>query len=451
MNPRTRQLLEAPLVPLLLKLAAPNVLVMVAQASVGLIETYFVARLGADALAGVSLVFPALMLAQMISAGAMGGGILSAIARALGGGRREDANALVWHALAIAVGLGLLTSLLMLTLGPTLFRAMGGAEGSLAAALTYSNTIFAGALLLWLFNSLAAVIRGTGDMLLPAIVICGGAAALIPLSPALILGFGPLPALGVRGGAVAVLAYYAIGAGVFAWRLWSGAGVLRPAIRPPRLSMAALWDIMRVGAVSALVSTTTNVTIATATGFAGAFGARAIAGYGAGARVEYMLVPLVFGFGAPMAALVGTNIGAGQRQRALRAAWIGALMATLVCEGIGLAAAWRALDWMRLFSDDAETIAIGARYLGLVGPAFGFFGLGLSLYFASQGAGRVGWALFAGVLRVNVSIGGGWLALRAGAGLTGVFMSLSLGLAIFGCVNVATVYAGVWFRRAAPR
>ena len=164
-----------------------------------------------------------------------------------------------------------------------------------------------------------------------------------------------------------------------------------------------------------------------------------------------MLVPLVFGFGAPMAALVGTNIGAGQRQRALRAAWIGALMATLVCEGIGLAAAWRALDWMRLFSDDAETIAIGARYLGLVGPAFGFFGLGLSLYFASQGAGRVGWALFAGVLRVIVSIGGGWLALRAGAGLTGVFMSLSLGLAIFGCVNVATVYAGVWFRRAAPR
>src|SRR5215475_14189225 len=98
MDPRTRLLLEAPIGSTLLRLAFPNVVVMVVQASIGLIETYFVAKLGTDALAGMALVFPILMLVQMISAGAMGGGILSAVARALGSNRRDDANTLAWHA-----------------------------------------------------------------------------------------------------------------------------------------------------------------------------------------------------------------------------------------------------------------------------------------------------------------------------------------------------------------
>lgn len=450
MDPRTRLLLEAPIGRLILKLAAPNLLVLLAQSAVGLIEVFFIARLGSDALAGVSLVFPALMLAQMVSAGAMGGGILSAVARALGSGRREDANILVWHAFAIAVGLGILTTALMLVLGRPLFVAMGGHDGSLAAALTYSGMIFSGAIFLWLFNSLAAVIRGTGNMALPAWVVCGGALALGPLSPALIFGFGPLPALGVAGGAVAVLLYYAIGAVIFAAYLWSGAGVLRPSPWPSKLSWPAARDILRVGAVSALVSATTNVTIATATGFVGAFGGDAIAGYGAGARLEYLLVPLAFGLGGPLSVIVGTNIGAGQRERAMRAAFIGAALATGVCETIGLLAVWRAEDWMRLFSADARVIEIGVAYLSAVGPAYGFFGLGLSLYFASQGAARVGWALMAGVSRVIVSIGGGWLALSLG-GSRGVFLSLAAGLAVFGLINAGAVYSGVWFSGPARR
>src|SRR5580700_6352590 len=85
---RTLALIEGPIAATLVRLAAPNVLVMLAQASVGLIEIYFIGRLGTDALAGVALVFPVVMLMQMMSAGAMGGGISSAIARALGGGRR---------------------------------------------------------------------------------------------------------------------------------------------------------------------------------------------------------------------------------------------------------------------------------------------------------------------------------------------------------------------------
>ncbi len=231
MDARTRLLLDSPIGPTLLRLAAPNVLVMVVQSLIGLIETYFVARLGTDALAGMALVFPVVMLVQMISAGAMGGGILSAVARALGANRRADAEILVWHAVTIALGLGLLTTVAALVAGPYLYAAMGGRDGSLAAALTYSNVVFAGALLFWLFNSLAAVIRGTGNMILPASVICVGAVVLIPLSPMLIFGIGPFPRLGIVGGALAVLVYYAAGSAIFAAFLWTGRGEGRRRVR----------------------------------------------------------------------------------------------------------------------------------------------------------------------------------------------------------------------------
>src|SRR6516162_9454594 len=150
-DPRTRHLIEAPIMPTLLRLAGPNVLVMLVQASVGLIETYFIGRLGTEALAGVALVFPVVMLMQMMSAGAMGGGISSAIARALGAGRRDDADALVLHALAIAGMFGLVFMVGVLVGGPRLYATMGGSGPTLNAALIYSDVVFSFAVLIWLF------------------------------------------------------------------------------------------------------------------------------------------------------------------------------------------------------------------------------------------------------------------------------------------------------------
>lgn len=445
---RTERLLQGPVLGTLVRLAGPNVLMTTAQASTGLIETYFIARLGTDALAGMALVFPMLMLVQMISAGAVGGGMLSAVSRALGGSRLDEANGLVWHAMAIAVGLGALTTVAALLAGPHLYAAMGGSGASLAAALAYSDVVFAGAVLLWLFNALAAVIRGTGNMLLPAGVMCAGTIALIPLSPALIFGLGPLPHLGVVGGAVAVLAYYAAGIAVFAGYLWSGRGVLHPSVQPPALSRRALGAILRIGAVSAIVSATTNVTIATATGLVGVAGPAAVAGYGTGARLEYLLVPMVFGLGAPLAAMVGTAVGAGDTARARQAAWTGAVIAGLLAEGIGLGAALRPEAWLQLFGEDEGMLATGAHYLRLVGPFYGFFGVGLALYFAAQGAGQVGWPLMAGLLRVTVALVGGVVALRLGYGLTGLFLALGAGLATLALVNAGALASGAWLGRS---
>jgi putative MATE family efflux protein len=445
LDPRTRMLLEGPIAGTLLKLATPNVLVMFVQASVGLIETYFVAKLGTDALAGVALVFPLLMLMQMMSAGAVGGGISSAVARALGGGRRADADDLVVHALAIALGFGFVFTLGVLGGGRRLYGAMGGTGASLEAALTYSTVVFSAAILVWIFNALANVIRGTGNMAVPAVVTLIGAAALIPLSPCLIFGWGPFPRLGVAGGAVAVVVYYVAGSLALAAYLRAGRSVVRLSFAGVRLRWGLFRDILRVGAVAALITLQTNLTIVIATGLVGRFGPAAIAGYGTGSRLEYLLVPLVFGLGGPLVAMVGTNIGAGRRERALRAAWIGAGIAAGLTEIVGLAAALVPHAWLSLFGSDPAMLPVGARYLRIVGPFYGFFGLGMALYFASQGAGRLTWPFCANLTRLAIAAGGGWLAMRGNVDVAYVFVALSAAVAAFGAINATAVAGGAWF------
>ena len=443
---RTRTLLDAPLLALLLRLAAPNILLMLAQSATGLIETYFVGKLGTDALAGVSIVFPGVMLMQMLSGGAMGGGISSSIARALGSGRKDDASNLVWHALVINGVLGLICSLGMLMYGEPLYIALGGKGGSLRAAMDYSNIIYAGAILLWSMNALSSAIRGTGNMLVPAVVVCGGALLLVPISPALIMGWGPFPRMGVAGGAIALVGYYVLGIVLQGAYLFGGRSVLRPRLLGMKLKARLFGAILKVGGIASLSSIQTNLAIMTTTGMVGGFGPAALAGFGTGSRLEYLMVPIAFGVGGPLVAIVGTNIGAGKRQRALRAAWIGAAIGFGITEAIGLLAAAFPVAWLSLFDTDPAMLATGTQYLRVVGPFYGFLGLGLVLYFASQGAGRMAWPVTAQFLRLVVAAGGSAIALRLGGGLVSVFAMIGLALAVFGLGVTASIAGGAWSR-----
>ncbi len=448
MDLRTRVLLHGPIVPTLLRMSWPNVLIMFAQAATGLIETYWVGRLGTDALAGMALVFPGVMLMQMFSAGAMGGGISSAIARALGAGKREQADSLVLHALVINVAIGAAFTAAVLIWGRPLYRLLGGEGASLDAALVYSDIVFGAIVLLWVMNALASVIRGTGNMLVPALVICAGAVALVPLSPLLIFGFGPIPAMGIAGGGVALVLYNLYGALVLGWYVLSGRNVARFRFAPLRWAMAR--EILRVGAVAGVSTVQTNVTVALTTALVAlAAGPAAVAGFGTAARLEYLLVPLVFGIGGPLVAMVGTNVGAGNRERALRVAWTGAAIAFVLCETIGVAAALHPEAWMRLFGDDPQMIAAGSAYLRAVGPCYGAFGFGLALYFASQGAGRLLWPLLFGFARMAVAIGGGFIALHLTGSLALMFVAVGAGLVVYGVGVGIAVWMRVWFRAAA--
>ncbi|NDZ17762.1 MATE family efflux transporter [Variovorax sp. WS11] len=444
---RTRVLLEAPIGRTLLRLAIPNVVVMVAQAAVGLIETFFVGKLGNDALAGMALVFPIVMLMQMTSAGAMGGGIASAIARALGAGRREDAQALVLHAVIVALCFGTAFTLALSVGGRWLYAQMGGTGASLEAAISYSHWVFAGAVLVWLFNSLAAVIRGTGNMAVPAKVTVAGVVLVIPLSPLLIFGWGPVPGMGIAGGATALLLYYLFGSVALVVYLRSSRSLLLISFRRAQLRWPMFRDILRVGLVSAIATVCINLSIATATALAGQFGPGAIAGYGTASRLEYLLVPLMFGFGSPLLAMVGTCIGANHKERALRATWVGAAMAFGLAEAIGLLAALFPRPWLLLFGNDPVMLETGTQYLRAVGPFYGFFGVGLVLYFASQGAGRLYWPVVGNLARLAVAGIGGWFVLRGTGQLAPVFAVQGVGLLVYGVVIACAIAGGAWFGR----
>jgi Na+-driven multidrug efflux pump len=431
---RTRQLLDAPIVPTLLRMAIPNVLVMFAQLAIALVEIFFLARLGVDVLAGVSLVFPVLSWIGAVSQGAVGGGVVTAIARALGRGDRELADKLVWCALTLAVALGLLTTIVILWIAPRFYAGVGAQGASLSAALTYSHVIFSGAILIWTFNLLLAAVRGTGNMMLPMVVVCGGAVAIIPLSALLIFGYSWVPAFGVTGGAIAILLYYAVGSFIFIFHLWGRNGVLRPSYMPPRLPWRAILEILRVGGLSAIVSSTTNLTIAIITGFVASAGVEALAGYGAGARLEFLLVPSSYGIGGPAGIMIGTNIGAGRIDRALRVAWTTVLLAGLTAEAIGLAAAIWPDVWIGAFSRDPGIIAIGSDYLRTVGPMFGFFGIGYAMYCVGQGTGGMRWPVAGACVRAVLAVLGALSCLHVGAGVHRIFLAVAVGMASFGCL-----------------
>jgi MATE family, multidrug efflux pump len=443
--PLTRRLLEAPIAPTLLRLAAPNVVVLAMQTTINVLEAYFVGWLGTDALAGVSLVLPLIMLMQTMSAGGMGGGVASAIARALGAGRRDDANALVVHALFIATGMAALFTIGMLLGGPALYRVMGGRDGALTAAVSYSTVIFGGAIAFWMFNTLGSIVRGTGNMVLPAAVVVGSGLLVVPISMALIFGAGPMPALGVMGAGFAMLTFYGLGSAVLAAYLVSGHGLVRLGGRWPGLRWALFWEILRVGAPGAFNTVQTNLTQIVLTATVGTFGTAALAGYGMGARLEYLQIPLVFGMGSALVTMVATNVGAGHRARAQRVAWIGAGIAAGVTGGIGLVGALAPQLWLGLFSGEPDVLAAGATYLRIVGPTYAFFGVGLALYFASQGAGRLLWPVLGGSVRLTVAILGGWLVVHVmGGTLTALCGMMALAFVLFGSTIALAVRAGAW-------
>jgi Na+-driven multidrug efflux pump len=296
----------------------------------------------------------------------------------------------------------------------------------------------------WIYNTLASIIRGTGNMAVPATVTVIGTALIIPLSPALIFGWGPFPALGIVGAGIAFLFFYVAGSLALAAYVWSGRSVVRPSLHGRGFHWPLFSDILGVGGLAAINTVQTNLTIAIATALVGRFGPAAIAGYGTGARLEYLLIPLVFGLGGPLVAMVGTNIGAGRRDRALQSAWIGAAIATGLCELIGVAAAVWPHAFLTLFDSDPVMLDAGSHYLRVVGPLYGLFGLGMALYFASQGAKRLLWPVLANFVRLLIATVGAWFALELGGTMTHVFVAQAIALAAFGLITAGVVARSGW-------
>jgi putative MATE family efflux protein len=410
-NADMHRLTSGPILSTLLRLAIPNVLAMLMTALVAIAETYYVGRLGTTPLAAMALVFPFVMLAQQMSAGAMGGGVSSAISRALGESNESRAQTLAMHALLIGAGLGIVFSLVMLAFGPMLYRLLGGQYAVLDQAVLYSGTIFSGVLLVWVMNTLASVLRGTGNMRIPSLGIFGAAALQIVLSGLLGLGLGPVPSFGMVGVALGQILASGAAVAFFAWYLTTGQGRLTLSFRGLSLHRALFNDILKVGALACLSPLQSVLTMQIFTGLIARLGMLPLAGYGIGQRLEFLLVPISFGIGVAAVPMVGMAIGAGKVDRARRVAWIAATVSSLNLLVIGLAVAVFPDVWAGLFSDDEQVLEHARQYLRIAGPAFPFFGLGLTLYFASQGSGRMLGPVSAAMVRpVLAATVGGWMA-----------------------------------------
>jgi putative MATE family efflux protein len=437
---RTKRILEGPIFTTLMKLSAPNVLNLLAFAGMVTFDGFFLGRLGSDTLAGASLVFPWVMLVLQSTNNGMGTGVSSAVARAIGAGNSARANALVFHAFLLALALGAIFSAVMLLGGPTLFRLMGGQDDMLDAALAYAYVALGGAAGICLLNFMGNAVRGTGNMALPAGVLVACVLAHIAISPILIFGFGPLPALGAAGAAWGLVLPFAVGAMWFVWYLHAGRALVRLTFRGmvPRWELFA--DILKVGVPGLVDIAITNLSVVVLTGIAARMGRDIAIGYAMGARLEYIMQPIAFGFGTAIVAMVGTNWGARQYARARGIALTGVTTIAAVCGTIGITVAIFPALWLGLFSDDPDVFHVGGLYLHIVAPLYLCFGLGRGLFFVSLGLGRAAVAAGANAVRLAVNVVCGLVAVYwLGLGAAGFFAAIAVGFALYAALLLYAV------------
>ncbi len=437
-------LLSAPLLPTLLRFALPNMLAMLATALAAVAETAYVGSFGTASLAGMALVFPMVMLQSMLSAGAMGGGVSSAVSRAFGAGDPARASALAVHAMWIGVSVGTVYMALMLLFGEQLFAALGGRGEALAQAVAYANVAFLGSIFIWLVNTFSSVIRGSGNMRVPSATLLIVAVSQVLVGGALGLGWGPLPRLGMGGVAAGQVVANLLGAGFLLFYLVSGRARVRLDVRGTALQWPLARDILKVGAVACLSPLQTVATILILTRLVSHFGTDALAGYGIGTRLEFLLVPIAFAVGVASVPLVGMAIGAGKVARARQAAWTASFIAAVLLGTLGLLLAIAPGVWTHHFSNDAAVLASAAQYFHWAGPCYGLFGLGLSLYFSSLGAGKAFGPVMAGTLRLVVVAAGGALLAWLQSPPWTIFALVGLAMAAYGLATVAAVRWTSW-------
>jgi len=436
------QLLHGAIVPELLRLALPTVAVLLMTTLLSIVETYFASSLGTEVIAGASLVIPVLMLMTMMSNGGIGGGASSAIARARGAGRMVDAESLTYDALIIALAFGAMFSVSVIGLGPTLYRGLGGSGAALRQAVIYSNILFGAAVLSWVAALMQSALRGAGNVKVPALIMLASVLVCLMLSPAFIRGWCGLPKLGIAGAGVAQVICNA-GAVLFLIAYMRSAETNLRLRRHP-LQRKHFRSILGVGTLSAIGTLQANLSVTAITATAGVFGTAAIAGYGIASRLEFLLIPILFGFGTAVVTIVGTNLGAGRIERARRAALINALMVAAGAEVIGLAVAFFPQAWLGIFTEDRSVLAVGSNYLHRVGPVYGLIAIAMELYFAGQGARAVGWPLLAGSVRLIIVATGAGLVLVRHYSLNTAFTLVAIAAAAFGVMTLVAFILARW-------
>jgi Na+-driven multidrug efflux pump len=205
-------------------------------------------------------------------------------------------------------------------------------------------------------------------------------------------------------------------------------------------------DILKVGVPTALNAVLTNLTVILVTGAVGLFGTTALAAYGISSRLDYIMIPLLFGISTATLTMVGVNMGAGQTARARKIGWTSAIVGMVMTGTIGLAVAVFPTAWLNLFSHDAEVVHQGTIYLRIVAPAYSALGFGFVVSFAAQGTGRALWPLAASGARILLAAGCGWIAVGTfGAAMAGLATMVTVSLIAYAAIcSMIMLSSRVW-------
>ena len=403
---------------------------MAVSAVSNVVYTYFVSRLGVDAIGAVSLVFPVSLLAITAMGGGIGTGATSAVARALGGNAPKRAATLAGQALVLAVALGLGFALAAWLGTPALFHAMGASGAVHAGAVAFASVLFGGAAITFFGMMLDSVMRGEGNVRVPATWSTVSLVLQMAVTPLFMFRFG----WGLIGGALAMLACQAVA--ILPRLLWvfGGRGVVQPVFTTADAGLAPVREILRVGVPAALATSVNNAGLMVLTAVVARLGTSDLAAYGLGTRLDFVLMSLAYGVAAGVLTLVGLATGASRPDRVRAFVGRGIAIAVALLAVPGIVVFVRPSLWMGTFTDDAGIRAIGAQYFRIVGPTYPLLGASMIVSFAFQGLGRATLPLLVMVVRVAA-------VLAAAIVCTSVF---GLGeRAVFTCIAAGNVAGAV--------
>jgi putative MATE family efflux protein len=429
----------------ILLLAIPMVLEMIMESVFAVVDIFWVAHLGPDALATVGLTETMLTIVYSLAMG-LSMGVTAVVARRTGEKDPEGAARAAVQAVLIGVALAGVVALLGLTLAPQLLALMGASPSTVAVGSGYTRVMLGGNISIVLIFLLNAAFRGTGDAAMAMRTLWLANGINIVLGPFLVFGWGPFPQLGVMGAAVATTIGRSTGVLYQLSHLWRGHGRLKVARRHLGIERQALSAIVRIsssGMVQVLVMTLSWVVLVRVLS---GFGSVVLAGYVVAIRlVMFALLPS-WGMANAAATLVGQNLGAGQPERAEQAVWRAALYNLVFLGTVGLLFLVFAPQIVGWFTPDPQVLAYGASTLRIVSAGFLFYAYGMVVTQAFNGAGDTRtptWINFVcfWLLELPLAL---LLSRLTDLGPRGVFLSITVAFCMVAVLSVTLFRRGRW-------
>jgi len=357
---------------------------MVLGASSGIVNTYFVSRLGPDAIAAVSLVFPINLIVMTLMGGGIGAGVSAAVAHALGAARARDAESVAEHAFVLTAALSAVMTAIFVGGAPLVFRWMGARDAVLAQAVAFARVLFSGVIVTFTVSTFDAILRGEGNVRVPSTWATVSLSLQILFVPLFMFPLG----LGLVGAAAATLTGQAVGALPRARFIFSGRAIVRPRLVPRRLRAAPIRDILRVGVPASLATLANYLGLLLLTAIVARYGTNEIAAFGLGTRLDFLIITLAFGVGSALLTLVGLAAGAKDLERVASLFSRAVALVVVMLAAVAAVLFWRPDTWLALFTREPDILAVGGEYLRIIAPSYPFVGASMACAFTFQGLGR---------------------------------------------------------------